>query len=121
MLNFDTTTSGGATGRPRITSTHTHEIRAKAAGAPWPWSGDDVLNRHKFTNVKREHDRVTAWLRAHWTSAHSDADAATVLFNCGVFRTFGTVAFAEALGWTHSLDEWDAAKARAAAVAAPLT
>ena len=31
-----------------------------AAGAPWPWSGDDVLNRHKFTNVKREHDRVTA-------------------------------------------------------------
>ena len=80
----------------------------KAAGAPWPWSGDDVLNRHKFTNVKREHDRVTAWLRAHWTSAHSDADAATVLFNCGVFRTFGTVAFAEALGWTHSLKDWDA-------------
>ena len=89
----------------------------KAAGAPWPWSGDDVLNRHKFTNVKREHDRVTAWLRAHWTSAHSDADAATVLFNCGVFRTFGTVAFAEALGWTHSLKDWDAGKARAAAVA----
>ena len=94
-----------------------HGGSQKAAGAPWPWSGDDVLNRHKFTNVKREHDRVTAWLRAHWTSAHSDADAATVLFNCGVFRTFGTVAFAEALGWTHSLKDWDAGKARAAAVA----
>ena len=33
---------------------------AKAAGAPWPWSDDDVLNRHKFTNVKREHDRTTS-------------------------------------------------------------
>ena len=61
-------------------------IRMKAAGAPWPWSGDDVLNRYKFTNVKREHDRVTAWLRPTGL-AHSDVDAATVLFNCGVFRT----------------------------------
>ena len=49
---------------------------AKAAGAPWPWSDDDVLNRHKFTNVKREHDRTTAWLRANWTAAHANADAA---------------------------------------------
>ena len=24
----------------------------KAAGAPWPWSDNDILNRHKFTNVK---------------------------------------------------------------------
>ena len=79
---------------------------AKAAGAPWPWSSDDVLNRHKFTNVKREHDRTTRWLRANWTAKHSNADAATVLFNCGVFRVFGTVAFAEQTGWTADVSAW---------------
>ena len=79
----------------------------KAAGAPWPWSGDDVLNRHKFTNVKREHDRTTGWLRANWTAKNSNAVAATVLFNCGVFRMFGTVAFAEQTGWTSDVSTWD--------------
>ena len=83
------------------------QIRHKAAGAPWPWSDDDVLNRHKFMNVKREHDRTTAWLRANWTAGACHADAATVLFNCGVFRVFGTVAFAEQTGWTADLSAWD--------------
>jgi len=90
---------------------------AKAAGAPWPWSDDDVLNRYKFTNVKREHDRSTAWLRANWTAAHADADAATVLFNCGVFRMFGTVAFAEQTGWTSDVSTWDQRMERCNAVA----
>ena len=90
---------------------------AKAAGAPWPWSDDDVLNRHKFTNVKREHDRTTAWLRTNWTAAHANADAATVLFNCGVFRVFGTVAFAEQTGWTADLSTWNAFLERCNAVA----
>ena len=90
---------------------------AKAAGAPWPWSDDDVLNRHKFTNVKREHDRTTAWLRTNWTAAHANADAATVLFNCGVFRVFGTVAFAEQTGWTADMSAWDAFLERCNAVA----
>jgi len=90
---------------------------AKAAGAPWPWSSDDVLNRHKFTNVKREHDRTTRWLRANWTAKHSNADAATVLFNCGVFRVFGTVAFAEQTGWTANVSAWDPRMERSNAVA----
>ena len=90
---------------------------AKAAGAPWPWSSDDVLNRHKFTNVKREHDRTTAWLRTHWTARHANADAATVLFNCGVFRVFGTVAFAERTGWTADVSAWNQRMERCNAVA----
>merc|ERR1719482_2517903 len=90
---------------------------AKAAGLPWPWSSDDILNRHKFTNVKRENDRTTAWLRANWTAAHVNADAVTVLFNCGVFRVFGTVAFAERTGWTADVSAWDACLERCNAVA----
>ena len=93
-------------------------IRAKrAAGAPWPWSADPVLNTYKFTNVKREHDRATAWLRAEWTAARPDADARAVLFNCALFRTFGTVAFARAVGWTADPASFDARAARDAAVA----
>ena len=90
---------------------------AKAAGAPWPWSDDDVLNQYKFTNVKREHDRTTMWLRAHWTAKHAAADAATVLFNCGVFRVFGTVVFAEQTGWTADVSAWDPHMERSNAVA----
>ena len=101
----------------RMLKTREHIRLAKAAGAPWPWSSDDVLNRHKFTNVKREHDRTTAWLRTHWTARHANADAATVLFNCGVFRTFGTVAFAKQTGWTADVSAWDARLERSNAVA----
>ena len=90
---------------------------AKAAGCPWPWSDDDILNRYKFTNVKREDDRTTAWLRAHWTAKHANADAATVLFNCGVFRVFGTVVFAEQTGWTADVSAWDQSMERCNAVA----
>ncbi|KAH8061752.1 tRNA-Phe hydroxylase [Aureococcus anophagefferens] len=71
---------------------------AKARGDPWPWSDDAVLNAHKFTNVKREHDRATRWLRRAWTAGHAAADAATVLFNCAAFRAFGTVAEKRAEG-----------------------
>ena len=43
----------------RMLGTREQIRRAKDAGAPWPWSGDAVLNHGKFTNVKREHDRAT--------------------------------------------------------------
>ena len=88
---------------------------AKARGDPWPWSDDAVLNAHKFTNVKREHDRATRWLRRAWTAGHAAADAATVLFNCAAFRAFGTVAFAEELGWTADPAAFEPAAAVAAA------
>jgi hypothetical protein len=101
----------------RMLNTREQIRLAKAAGAPWPWSDDDILNRHKFTNVKRENDRTTAWLRAHWTAKHSNADAATVVFNCGVFRVFGTVAFAEQTGWTADVSAWNQRMERCNAVA----
>ena len=117
----------------------------KARGLPWPWSADDVLNRYKFTNVKREDDRATRWraaarkndrrrpsvpvgrrsarrggapprrLRSTWTAAHADAAPATVLFNCALFRAFGTVALAEVVGWTREPRAFSADAAVAAA------
>ena len=79
---------------------------AKAAGAPWPWSDDEVLNMYKFTNVKREHDRTTAWMREHFTPRAATSSAGTTVFNCALFRCFGTTAMGEAVGWIDG--EYDA-------------
>lgn len=35
---------------------------AKEAGKPRPWTGDEILNKHKFTNIDRLHDRGTVLL-----------------------------------------------------------
>ncbi len=76
---------------------------AKEAGNPWPWSNDPILNEYKFTNVKREDDRTTRWMRTNWTGPHGNRPAGEIIFNCAVFRYFGTTEFAGALGWQ---DDW---------------
>lgn len=76
---------------------------AKEAGAPWPWSPDQILSRYKFTNVKREDDRTTRWMRANWTGPNLDRPGGEIVFNCALFRYFGTTEFAAAVGWRR---EW---------------
>ena len=73
----------------------------KQSGAPWPWSDDPILNTYKFTNVKREHDRTTRWMRDNWTRPYEHRPAGEIVFNCALFRYFGTIEFAEAIGWRH--------------------
>jgi hypothetical protein len=44
-------------------------------GHPYPWSDDDILNTHRFTNIRREDDKVTVWIRDNWRKGHaSDKD-----------------------------------------------
>lgn len=76
---------------------------SKETGRPWPWSDDAILNKYKFTNVKRENDRTTRWMRDNWTRPHDNRPAGEIIFNCALFRYFGTIEFASALGWQ---DEW---------------
>ncbi len=77
----------------------------KAAGLPWPWSDDPILNAYKFTNVKREHDRTTRWMRLNWTRPNENRPHGEIIFNCALFRYFGTIEFAEAVGWQ---TDWNA-------------
>lgn len=44
----------------------------RAAGEPPPWTNDSVLRQWRFTNVYRELDRVTTWLRVRWREPHAD-------------------------------------------------
>lgn len=41
--------------------------RAKESGEPKPWTDDPVFRRVYFTNVHREDDRVTRWVRENYT------------------------------------------------------
>ncbi|MCI0561093.1 MAG: putative DNA base hypermodification protein [Nitrososphaera sp.] len=74
----------------------------KESGASWPWSDDRILNTYKFTNVKREHDRTTRWMRRHWTGPNQNRPSEEIIFNCALFRYFGNTDFASALGWQHA-------------------
>jgi hypothetical protein len=62
--------------------------RKKDAGEPYPWTENPIFLAFKFTNVKREHDATTRWMREHWTGPHaSSSDFGTVIFNCGMFES----------------------------------
>jgi len=72
----------------------------KETGGKWPWTDDPILQKYKFTNVKREHDRTTKWMRDYFTGPNArENNRAEVLFNCAFFRYFGTLEFAAAAGW----------------------
>jgi len=77
-----------------------HIRRQKEAGAPFPWTANPVFMSYKFTNVKRENDATTRWMREHWTGPNvGTSDFGTVIFNCAMFRYFGTTALGERLTW----------------------
>lgn len=77
---------------------------SKERGDPWPWSLDRILQNYKFTNVKREHDRTTRWMRENWTGPNHNRPHGEIIFNCALFRYFGTAEFAGAVGWR---EDWD--------------
>lgn len=76
----------------------------KESGQPWPWSDDQILSTYKFTNVKRENDRTTRWMREFWTGPNELRPGGEIVFNCALFRYFGTSEFAAAAGWQRYWD-----------------
>lgn len=81
----------------------------KEAGQPRPWTDDPILHEFKFTNVKREHDKTSRKLKAHYDE-HRDkfegtsTGTADLLFNCAVARYFGIAEFVSLLGWVKPED-----------------
>lgn len=75
-------------------------IRLKRlTGAPPPWTDDAILSTYKFTNVKREHDRTTRELVERHYRPHRDAPKSEKLYNAALFRYFGTIEWADHVGW----------------------
>jgi hypothetical protein len=82
-----------------------HAIYQKRAkGLPAPWTDDPILQQYKFTNPFRENDRVTIWMRKHWTGPNHNRPHGEIIFNCCLFRMIGTSEFANVHGWEDSFN-----------------
>jgi hypothetical protein len=79
-----------------------HERRL--AGEPAPWTKDPILQKYRFTNVMREHDRVTIWIHKNWLQPHS-TDYDTVVFAMALARLVNLPSMLEVLGYPL---RWDA-------------
>jgi hypothetical protein len=44
----------------------------KEAGLPWPHSPNSIMANNRYTNVRREDDKVTKWLALNWRKAGPD-------------------------------------------------
>lgn len=84
----------------------------KESGAPWPWTDDPILRSFSFTNVDREDDKTTRWLRQNWTVPNEHKPLDVQLMNIATFRYFCTIEFATALGYQ---DEFQPEKIKALA------
>lgn len=85
---------------------------ARSAGKPAPWTTDPILSAFRFTNVRREHDRVTVWFRNSLRDPLRE-DAGRVVLATVVFRTFNLVTTGEKLKPMLLRGAWDGSKARA--------
>src|SRR5690242_934398 len=74
----------------------------KEAGEPRPWTTDKILSTYKFTNVRRINDWTTKQFSKMYAVALAMGpklyESSTLLYNCGLFRYFGTVDFAKRIG-----------------------
>jgi hypothetical protein len=81
-----------------------HQRRLK--GKEPPWTDDPILQRFKFTNVRREDDRVTRWIHENWLQPHQD-DLPGAVFAMCMARLVNLPAALEALGYP---ERWNAAR-----------
>lgn len=69
----------------------------KEAGESWPWTDDVILQTYKFTNVFRELDKGTIWLRENWLEPF--ADDPKLYFNIAMYRQFNWPPTMERIGY----------------------
>lgn len=81
-----------------------HSIYLKRQrGEPWPWTDDVILQTYKFTEVFRELDKGTIWLRQNWREPF--AEHPMLFFNICLYRQFNWIPTAEYIGFQ---EDWDA-------------
>lgn len=78
--------------------------RLKEAGHPAPWSEDEIFQVTYFTNIDREDDKVTKWIRENWRYNSNDPyyDIAMI-----VARVFNSPETLKAIGQPQGdIDSW---------------
>lgn len=69
----------------------------KEAGAPKPWTDDEVLQRYRFCNVRRMDDKVSRWLFENWYQPNFDHR--NMLLACALARFINLPASLEVIGF----------------------
>lgn len=72
---------------------------------PKPWTVDKILQKYKFVNVFREHDRSTAWVIENFIKGRHELEL--IAFNICWYRMFSKWQTGAHLGWQ---DSWDVEK-----------
>jgi hypothetical protein len=83
---------------------HIHELRC--IGAEPPWTKDEILRTYRFTNVRREDDRVTRWIHKEWV-APNEHDGDRLVFAMCLARLVNLPATLALLDYPM---KWDAAR-----------
>lgn len=92
-------------------------IRIRKENGEPKLTSDPILQKYKFTNILRSNDRTTKWVVENWYTPNRDKHLSVQALNCAIFRYFGCIEFAEAIGYQ---EEWcpefliDTAKTRMA-------
>jgi hypothetical protein len=68
-----------------------------AAGAPRPWTDDPWLRDWRFTNINREYDKTTQWIRENWREPYDDDPH--LWFAMMVARLTNSIDTIQALGY----------------------
>lgn len=72
---------------------------------PPPWTDDPIIANTRFTNVHREDDKVTKWLRTNWYEPH--ASSPNLAFAACLARVVNWPSTLEVLGFP---TEWSSAQ-----------
>ncbi len=73
---------------------------------PQPWTNDEILRKYKFTNVYRELDRGTLYVKNEIIGRGKPED---VIFNILIYRIFNKIESHRAIGFQH-VSNFDADK-----------
>lgn len=72
-------------------------------GDEWPWTEDSILQTYKFTNVYRELDTGTIWLRKNIIEPYWDHPE--LFFNIAVYRRINLIASMTEVGFIEKYDD----------------
>lgn len=89
---------------------HRIYMKYKVYKEPWPWTEDVILQTYKFTNIFRELDTGTIWLRENWLEPFADHE--TLFFNICLYRQFNWIPTATFLRYQLKNTDVDTLDAR---------
>lgn len=88
-----------------VNERHMIYIRKEIDKEPWPWTDDPILREYKFTNVFRELDKGTIWLRENWLEPFAWNNR--LYFNIAMYRQFNWPQTMDLVGYVMDVESFN--------------